>query len=55
MKYRTMLLDMIDNGEVNKRDLCKRLINWMSEDEVKEFMEDYDLDQRPTWTSSSGE
>ena len=42
-QYTNMLIDMIDNGEVNKRDLCKRLITWMSEDEVQEFMEDYEL------------
>lgn len=42
-QYTNMLVDMIDNGEVNKRDLCKRLIMWMSEAEVQEFMEDYEL------------
>lgn len=36
-KYTTALLDMVEQGVVDKDSLIQDLLGWMSEDEVKEF------------------
>lgn len=35
--YTTKLLDMVEQGVVDKDSLIQDLLGWMSEDEVKEF------------------
>lgn len=37
------MLEMVDQGLINKDDLIYDLINWMSEAEVTEFMERNDF------------
>lgn len=39
--YTKRLLDLIDEGVVDKDALILNLLNWMSEDFVKEFYEQY--------------
>ena len=39
--YTKKLLDLIDEGIVDKDALILNLLNWMSEDFVKEFYEQY--------------
>lgn len=39
--YTKKLLDLIDEGCVDKDALILNLLNWMSEDFVKEFYEQY--------------
>ena len=39
--YTKKLLDLIDEGIVDKNALILNLLNWMSEDFVKEFYEQY--------------
>jgi len=39
--YTKKLLDLIDEGVVDKDSLILNLLNWMSEDFVKEFYEQY--------------
>jgi hypothetical protein len=39
--YTKKLLDLIDEGVVDKDTLILNLLNWMSEDFVKEFYEQY--------------
>lgn len=39
--YTKKLLDLIDEGIVDKDILILNLLNWMSEDFVKEFYEQY--------------
>lgn len=39
--YTKKLLDLIDEGVVDKDALILNLLNWMSEDFVKEFYEQY--------------
>ena len=39
--YTKKLLDLIDEGIVDKDALILNLLNWMSEDLVKEFYEQY--------------
>jgi hypothetical protein len=39
--YTKKLLDLIDEGIVDKDSLILNLLNWMSEDFVKEFYEQY--------------
>ena len=36
-RYTTALLDMVEQGVVDKDSLIQDLLGWMSEDEVKEF------------------
>ena len=45
--YTKKLLDLIDEGVVDKDTLILNLLNWMSEDYVKEFYEQYysDVDE----------
>lgn len=38
-KYTNELLEMIDNGLLNKDDVIMACIKYMSEDEVKDMME----------------
>ncbi len=40
-EYTKKLLDLIDEGVVDKDALILNLLNWMSEDFVKEFYEQY--------------
>lgn len=40
-EYTKKLLDLIDEGCVDKDSLILNLLNWMSEDFVKEFYEQY--------------
>jgi len=40
-EYTKKLLDLIDEGVVDKDTLILNLLNWMSEDFVKEFYEQY--------------
>ena len=40
-EYTKKLLDLIDEGIVDKDALILNLLNWMSEDFVKEFYEQY--------------
>ena len=44
--YTTLLLDMVEDGIVDKDTLIRNLIGWMSESEVEEFSrtEGYILD-----------
>lgn len=37
--YTSALLEMVDNGEVDKDTLIQDLLGWMSEDSVKGFCE----------------
>lgn len=39
--YTKKILDLIDEGVVDKDALILNLLNWMSEDFVKEFYEQY--------------
>lgn len=39
--YTKKLLDLVDEGVVDKDALILNLLNWMSEDFVKEFYEQY--------------
>lgn len=41
--YTTALLDAVDEGLFNKDSLIADLLGWMSEDEVKEFVQRNDL------------
>lgn len=45
--YTKKLLDLIDEGVVDKDTLILNLLNWMSEDYVEEFYEQYysDIDE----------
>ena len=36
-RYTTALLDMVEQGVVDKDSLIQDLLGWMSEDEVEEF------------------
>jgi len=38
-KYTNELLDMNDQGLINKDDLIRNLLGWLSESDVKEFGE----------------
>ena len=38
-KNTTLLMEMVCDGEVDRKSLIQNLLNWMSEDEVTEFME----------------
>lgn len=40
-EYTKKLLDLIDEGVVDKDTLILNLLNWMSEEFVKEFYEQY--------------
>lgn len=40
-EYTKKLLDLVDEGVVDKDALILNLLNWMSEDFVKEFYEQY--------------
>ena len=44
-EYTKKLLDLIDEGVVDKDALILNLLNWMSEDFVKEFYEQYESDE----------
>ena len=43
MNYREMLLEMVDEGGFDPRDCVIMLVKWMSQDEVRECMEDNSL------------
>ena len=46
-EYTTRLLEMVDEGLIDKESLIQDLLGWLSEDEVKEFAErnDYIVDE----------
>jgi len=41
---RLAVLDMIDEGMLDPNMLCRDLLNWLSTDEVVEFLEANDID-----------
>ncbi len=38
-KYTNKMIEMVDDGMVDKDNLIINLLGWLSESEVKEFME----------------
>ena len=42
-KYTKLLLNRVSEGSFHKETLIRDLLNFMSEDDVKEFCEHYDL------------
>ena len=38
-KYTNMILELVDEGVINRDMLIRDLLMWMSEDEVREFYE----------------
>jgi hypothetical protein len=42
-EYTNKLIDMVDNGLISYDTVFKAMLNWMSEDDVKEMMEANDF------------
>ena len=43
-KYTRKIYDMMDDGILDPLGVAQSLLNWMSEDDVKEFYERYGLE-----------
>lgn len=44
-KYTNKMIDMLDEGILDSYDVCVQLLNYLSEDEVEDFMHDYGYDK----------
>lgn len=42
-KYTKKLLEAMDDGIMDPKGLAESLLSWMSEDDVKEFYDRYDI------------
>ena len=52
--FRNKILELFDEGLVGKDELFLDLINWISESDAKEFMEqyyDFDEDEDEIWAT----
>ena len=59
--YRQKILELFDEGLVGKDELFINLVNWLSEDDAREFVEHYNYDDlaeyededddQPSWAS----
>ena len=56
--YRNKILELFDEGLVGKDELFINLVNWLSEQDAREFMEYYypeeedeDYDDQPRWAT----
>lgn len=61
--YRNRILELFDEGLVGKDEMITNLVNWLSEQDAKEFWEQYyyDMDEDPefdeqrAWYDTSAE
>ena len=54
--YRQKILELFDEGLVGKDELFINLVNWLSEQDAREFVEHYyaedeDYDDQPRWAT----
>ena len=59
--YRNKILELFDEGLVGKDELVTNLVNWLSEQDAREFWEQYyddldededeDYDDQPRWAT----
>ncbi len=55
--YRNKILELFDEGLVGKDELVTNLVNFLSESDAREFMEQYyededeDYDDEPRWAT----
>ena len=59
--YRNKILELFDEGLVGKDELITNLVNWLSEQDAREFWEQYyddldededeDYDDQPRWAT----
>jgi hypothetical protein len=54
--YRQKILELFDEGFVGKDELFINLVNWLSEQDAREFVEYYynedeDYDDQPRWAT----
>ena len=54
--YRQKILELFDEGLVGKDELFINLVNWLSEQDAREFVEYYynedeDYDDQPRWAT----
>lgn len=60
-KYRNKIIELFDEGLVGKDELFINLVNWLSEQDAREFWEQYyddldeeedeDYDDQPRWAT----
>lgn len=54
-KYRNKILELFDEGLVGKDEMITNLVNWLSEQDAKEFWEqyydEYEDDYQPRWAT----
>ena len=54
-KYRNKILELFDEGLVGKDELVTNLVNFLSESDAREFMEQYyedeDYEDAPRWAT----
>ena len=48
--YRQKILELFDEGFVGKDELFINLVNWLSEQDAREFWEQY-YDDQPRWAT----
>lgn len=52
--YRNKIMELFDEGLVGKDELFLNLVNWLSEQDAREFVEHYydeDYDDQPRWAT----
>lgn len=60
--YRNRILELFDEGLVGKDEMITNLVNWLSEQDAKEFWEQYyyddedpEFDEQRAWYDTSAE